>query len=747
MGFDAGKRWSQYWGCVVKVRFGVLLVSVLLLASLRVSIADAKGSPPPPPPSGPAAPTPLAPLAGASVTVPFALSWSAVSDPSGIIAYNWQISPSSTFAPVISQNSTSGQTQATVSGLANGTYFWRVQAVNSNFAQGAWSSSQRFSVTGANATSPGSPTLGPPKGGTAFHPMETISFSWSAVSGAASYILDAANNPNFPVATKVHFDNIPNTNYSITLGDSMPQGTWYVRVQAVSSDGIMSVPSNTVTFTLSFKAPLPPPPTLLGPADGVTVSLPVTFTWTDVPNPQMSGYTLEIADNPNFSQPLAYLNNQITGPHWTVTSLTAGTKYWRVNAMQGDSAPGVPAVTAWSATRSFVVPSTAAIGSLALSMASPFSGDSETVTVQLSGPAPAGGAVVSLTSSNQTAAPVPATFTVPAGFAFDQFRFTTGQVTTPTPVTLTGTLNGTSASITFTVQPPSLKLLSLPSSSSGGVALGAIVMLNGLAPTGGAVVSLSSNSPKASPPATATVAAGDASVSILIPTSAVTTNTVVTITATWHGTSVQAQTTLTPQQPPASLTLSPSSTTGAAGSSGTVTLASPAPNDVELPITSSNPSVAQVNNFVTVPAGSTTGGFNINTVAVPAQTTVTISVSGAGVTKTATLTVNPAGSPPQGGTGPTASALTLKPTSVTAGGTSQGTVTLSGPAPAGGAAVSLGSSNTAATVPPSVTVPAGATSAVFTVTTGSVSGATTITITASFGGTTQFAALSINPPA
>jgi hypothetical protein len=148
-----------------------------------------------------------------------------------------------------------------------------------------------------------------------------------------------------------------------------------------------------------------------------------------------------------------------------------------------------------------------------------------------------------------------------------------------------------------------------------------------------------------------------------------------------------------------------------------------------------------------VPAGSTTGGFNINTSAVTAQTTVTISVSGAGVTKAATLTVNPTGSPPPGGTGPTASGLTLNPTSVTAGGTSQGTVTLSAPASAGGAAVSVGSSNTAATVPPSVTVPAGATSAIFTVTTGSVSGATTITISASFGGTTQFAALSINPPA
>ena len=58
------------------------------------------------------------------------------------------------------------------------------------------------------------------------------------------------------------------------------------------------------------------------------------------------------------------------------------------------------------------------------------------------------------------------------------------------------------------------------------------------------------------------------------------------------------------------------------------------------------------------------------------------------------------------------SSVSLNPTSVTGGASSTGTVTLSSAAPAGGAVVTLGSSNTAAaTVPGSVTVAAGATSA------------------------------------
>src|SRR5467141_989632 len=77
----------------------------------------------------------------------------------------------------------------------------------------------------------------------------------------------------------------------------------------------------------------------------------------------------------------------------------------------------------------------------------------------------------------------------------------------------------------------------------------------------------------------------------------------------------------------------------------------------------------------------------------------------------------------------TLSSIALNPTSVTGGSPSTGTVTLSGPAPSGGAAVSLSSDNTAAaTVPFSVTVAAGVSSAGFTVTTSSVTASTSVTI-------------------
>jgi hypothetical protein len=94
----------------------------------------------------------------------------------------------------------------------------------------------------------------------------------------------------------------------------------------------------------------------------------------------------------------------------------------------------------------------------------------------------------------------------------------------------------------------------------------------------------------------------------------------------------------------------------------------------------------------------------------------------------------------------TLSSLTLSPSSVTGGNSSTGTVTLSGPAPAGGALVLLSSSNTgAATVPSSVTVPAGATSATFAVNTSTVTTSTLVTISASYGGVTQTASVTVTP--
>jgi len=188
------------------------------------------------------------------------------------------------------------------------------------------------------------------------------------------------------------------------------------------------------------------------------------------------------------------------------------------------------------------------------------------------------------------------------------------------------------------------------------------------------------------------------------------------------------------------LSLNPTSVTGGNSSTGTVMLSGPAPTSgATVTLSSSNTTVANVPSSVTVAAGATSASFTVSTSAVAASTTVTISATYAGATRSASLTVAPAPPPP-----PTVFSLTLNPTSVFGGvQSSTGTVTLTGPAPAGGAQVFLSSSNGAARVPSSVIVPAGATSATFTVNTSFVLISTSATISASYNGTTRTATLGV----
>jgi uncharacterized repeat protein (TIGR03803 family) len=94
------------------------------------------------------------------------------------------------------------------------------------------------------------------------------------------------------------------------------------------------------------------------------------------------------------------------------------------------------------------------------------------------------------------------------------------------------------------------------------------------------------------------------------------------------------------------------------------------------------------------------------------------------------------------GRGPAISSLTFNPTTIPNGGTSTGTLALSGEAPSGGSVVNLSSNSSFIIVPGSVTVPAGAISANFEITTnGFVLSNTAVTITATLGSSTVQASL------
>jgi hypothetical protein len=136
-------------------------------------------------------------------------------------------------------------------------------------------------------------------------------------------------------------------------------------------------------------------------------------------------------------------------------------------------------------------------------------------------------------------------------------------------------------------------------------------------------------------------------------------------------------------------------------------------------------------------SGNYTAPANVTTATVTATSTQDSTKSG-----TASVTVTPATPATIG-----LSSLAFAPSSVVSGNGSTGTVVAVGPVPTGGVVISLSSGNSAiVSVPSSVTIPAGSTSATFAVSSGSVATATGVTITAS-SATVVSSVLTVDPAA
>jgi hypothetical protein len=283
----------------------------------------------------------------------------------------------------------------------------------------------------------------------------------------------------------------------------------------------------------------------------------VAFDWTDVA--AATAYRIQIDDSNNFSAPLV-VDRVVTASQFTASTLNAGRRHWwRVRGINSAGTAG-----AWSSVRRFTpgaFTQAPALAGIALNPASVVGGNTSEGTASLTSAAPSGGAVVTLSSSNTSAATVPASVTVPAGAFSATFTVSTASVTASTSLTISGAFGGTARSATLTVTPPpapaSLSTVAVnPASVTGGASSQGTVTLTSPAPAGGFAVSLSSsNTAAATVPAGVSVAQGATSAIFAIATSAVTASTPVTITASAGGVTRTATLTVNPQPRTATLTV------------------------------------------------------------------------------------------------------------------------------------------------------------------------------------------------
>jgi RHS repeat-associated protein len=432
----------------------------------------------------------------------------------------------------------------------------------------------------------------------------------------------------------------------------------------------------------------------------------ISSAWIEVNNVQVAGPA-------DFGQNVAVVDQTIT--------LNPGTNQLKVRLA---STPGAFLTVSVYGTKILSTPTALTPNPLSLTV-----GSSGTLTATLS-PAPTTAGALTVASNNTAVATVPSSV-----------NFTLGQTSIAIPVTavavgnaqITVTLNDGSVSATVDVStaPPTITSLQPASATITQGGTGNLTVTISAAQSSATIVSLSSSaSSMASVPASVTIPAGQTTTTI--PVSGNTPGTAV-ITAGLNGTSATSTITVTPNLPTI-VAVEPPTTSLNLGAIGTLTVRISAVQSSVTPIqvTTAPTGIVTVPATVSVPAGQLTTTIPVTAAALgSAMVHVTLNSSMA----EALVQVTP---PP-----PAIVSLLPSPLPVVIGASGTLTVTLN--------AGQLTNTEVAVTVdqpslvqvPAIVTVPAGQTSAAFTVTGLAVGNAI---VTATVNGTTKTATVQVQPP-
>lgn len=594
--------------------------------------------------------------------------------------------------------------------------------------------------------------LSPPNGTTV--PSGTIHarLQWSPVadpSGIDGYQFELSTQQSF--ASPSYSGTVHDTEEVIlpptgTGEQGLTLTTWFWRVRAVDFAGNVGEWSTPSSFTVNAPSATPAvsfvqvfPSSLVGGASGAAA------VHLDKPAPP-GGQTvaLTMRYNRNTGQLAPYVPFPVILPATVTVPAGATTAQFPIQTTPISQPAAVDILATINGVgRTFILtvksPADVETRGVVISPATVEGGTPSTGTVTLKSPAPPGGIAVKLGTSHPQAARVPASITVPEGATQATFPITTF----PVPFDIDSFVDvsagaGLSRQFIFVKPPGGPRLTSLtlnPTSASGGTTVTGTLQLSGPVPFAtwpaldGARVSVASSDPTVAgfqPFITVSPGASSATFTFLV--RSIPANTTVQIRAAYDDVTLAAPLSVS-AGPPVTLTsvnLNVSNVASGQGGIATVQLSAPAPAGGIVVRFSANPPVIMFssNPEVVVGQGSSSASAAFIANPVDATTVATITASYGSSSASAGVTVRPSTA------NHWVTGVTLSPTSVNAGQSASGTVTINAPAPSGGIAVQLFSNSSAAAVPANVTVPGGSTSASFTVTTTSVSSTTTATITA-----------------
>jgi hypothetical protein len=278
------------------------------------------------------APTPVSPANNATnISISGTLlKWNAIADAT-YYTVRWADNPSFINASI----DTTFRLQYTTAPLSrNTTFYWAVRAENVG-GSSPFSNNRAFTTEGLNAAP--TPTL--PAQNAITQAVTGVTMRWNALTGATSYVVQWADNPDF-----VNYQFRQQTNIYATTAALNQNTTYYWRV--LGRNGAGDSPFSAVfQFTTSG---LNAAPSLSYPADAAIGILPsgAYAQWNTLTG--ASNYVIETADNPNFVNPTAKVT---TSPTYSYANpnLTAGkTYYWRVKGQNSGGASPLSAVRTFS---------------------------------------------------------------------------------------------------------------------------------------------------------------------------------------------------------------------------------------------------------------------------------------------------------------------------------------------------------------------------------------------------------------
>ncbi len=364
-----------------------------------------------------------------------------------------------------------------------------------------------------------------------------------------------------------------------------------------------------------------------------------------------------------------------------------------------------------------------------------YGGDAAVGKVYLPTPAPKGGTLVQLSSSDPNAM-VPSSVTVLEGNTVATFVVTTLNPSAPIQAIITATLGGLNETALVSIKPADFTIATNVGSIVGGSVNSASLTINlkNPAPANGATILFTSVDPALSIPAQVTIPAGAKSYFLPIGHSRVHVQTPAFYTASYLNTTRIKSVMVMPFQL-TNFTVSGSSFVGGNLVPVQYSLNAASQTPIDVQVTSSNSASLPSPGTVTIGANTTGWSSSFPSTAVSATTPVSLTASLDGSTFTRSLNL--------------ISALGLQSVqSSTVGGSTNVvtmTVSLAAPAPSTGAFVSVQSSDPSATVNSPITIMPGATSATFTVSHSRVTSPKTVTISASYAGSTVSVPLTLNP--